>query len=446
VVYHNFPFRGGAQNRCEMGNLYASAMSALARWSPVRLVRRLRSFPTTALVVVTVALCTDSFLYAMVIPLTPKSPAGIQEEWALGVLFAGYALGMMLATPIFGILSDRFGRRRPLIGGVLGQAAATLLFAFAPTFPLMLLARLVQGIAAAATWTAGLALIAENFTHKRTQMMGIAMMGSNAGSVLGPVVGGFLGDWGGYRFPFAIAGGLVALDGLMRIALLVDPPRQVQERPDLVGFFRDRCVLLAGLVVVMGVGGWGLLEPLFPHHLLHVTHASPGVIGLLFTLATLFYGFTAPVVDWVCERWGLRPTMAVGLVLMALSLPLVALPRTVFWAGAALTLTSILYAFALNPTFSELADAVDRRGTGGYASVYAIYNLAYAVGMIGSDVFAGVLTSHFSFWTALLLTSLLMLCSVPLLYFGRPRVVPVPSGAAKAPPASCSIHLSGDPS
>ena len=352
----------------------------------------------------------------------------------------------MLATPVFGILSDRFGRRRPLILGVLAQAAATLLFAFAPTFLLMLLARLVQGIAAAATWTAGLALIAENFTHKRTQMMGIAMMGSNAGSVLGPVVGGFLGDWGGYEFPFAIAGGIVAIDGLMRIALLVDPPRQVQERPDLAGLFRDRCVLLAGLVVVMGVGGWGLLEPLFPNHLFRVSNASPAVIGLLFTLATLFYGFSAPVVDRVAERWGLRPTMAGGLVLMAVSLPLVALPRTVFWAGAALTLTSILYAFALNPTFSELADAVDRRGTGGYASVYAIYNLAYAVGMIGSDVLAGVLTSHFSFRTALLLTSLLMLCSVPLLYFGRPRVVPVPSSTAKAPPAACSIHLSGDPS
>ena len=68
-------------------------MSALAGLSPARLVSRLRSFPTTTLVVVTVALCTDSFLYAMVIPLTPKSPAGIHEEWALGVMFAGYAWG-----------------------------------------------------------------------------------------------------------------------------------------------------------------------------------------------------------------------------------------------------------------------------------------------------------------------------------------------------------------
>jgi multidrug resistance protein len=412
----------------------------------MRLVKRLRSLPTTALVVVTIALCTDSFLYAMVIPLTPESSVALEGEWALGVLFAGYAVGMMVATPILGMLSDRLGRRRPLIWGVLGQAAATLLLAFANTFLVMLLARMAQGIAAAATWTAGLALIAENFTHKRTQMMGIAMMGSNAGSVLGPMTGGFLHEWGGYYFPYAVAGGLVVVDGIMRIALLVDPPRQVPVRPDLAGLFRDRCVLLAALVVVMGVGGWGLLEPLFPNHLSRVADASPAMIGLLFTLATLFYGFTAPVVDRVCERWGLRSTMMGGLVLMAASLPLVALPRSVFWAGAALTLTSILYAFALNPTFSELAEAVERRGTGGYASVYAVYNLAYAVGMIGSTVLAGVLTSHLSFWTALLLTSLIMLCSVPLLYFGRPRVVPIPPGAAQAPPASCSIHLSGDPS
>ncbi len=163
------------------------------------LVGRLRGSPKVTLTVVTVALFTDSFLYGLVIPLTPKSPARIENEWALGVMYGAYAVGLFLTTPIFGVLSDRHGRRRPMIYGVLLQGAATLLFAFATTFGEMFVARTVQGVAAAATWTAGLALVAELFTQKRTQMMGFAMMGSTGGSVLGPLAGGVLFDLSGYR-------------------------------------------------------------------------------------------------------------------------------------------------------------------------------------------------------------------------------------------------------
>jgi MFS family permease len=90
---------------------------------------------------------------------------------------------------------------------------------------------------------------------------------------------------------------------------------------------------------------------------------------------------------------------------------------------------SVLYAFALNPTFTELAEAVDRRGTGGYASVYAVYNIAYAVGMVGSSVLAGALTSAISFLGALLITCPIMLAAVPLLYLARPEKAPLPEAA-----------------
>jgi len=87
--------------------------------------------------------------------------------------------------------------------------------------------------------------------------------------------------------------------------------------------------------------------------------------------------------------------------------------------GAALTAVSVLYAFALNPTFTELADAVDRRGTGSYASVYAIYNIAYGIGMVGSDALAGLLTHYVSFQAAVFVASLIMLCALPALAFAR---------------------------
>lgn len=82
------------------------------------------------------------------------------------------------------------------------------------------MARISQGAAAAATWTAGLALVAEHYVEKRVQMMGFAMMGNTAGSVVGPAAGGWLYEIGGYTLPFAITGVLVAIDAALRFLLL----------------------------------------------------------------------------------------------------------------------------------------------------------------------------------------------------------------------------------
>ncbi|MBI3798423.1 MAG: MFS transporter [Deltaproteobacteria bacterium] len=146
----------------------------------------------TILGVVTFALFLDYFLYGIVVPLTPLSPAKVNSEEQLGLLYGGYAVSVLLVTPLFGYLGDRVGGRVMMICGVVLGASATILFGLAPNFSLLLAARLCQGAASAAVWTSGLALIAEHYTEKRVEMIGYAFTGSTAGSVLGPVVGGLM--------------------------------------------------------------------------------------------------------------------------------------------------------------------------------------------------------------------------------------------------------------
>ena len=382
------------------------------------LVARLRASPKVTLISVTIAMFTDTLLYGLVIPLTPKSPARIEDEGALAVMYGAYAVGRFGSTPLFGILADRQGRRRPMIGGAVLQIAATVLFAFATTFGEMFVARLIQGVAASATWTAGLALVAESFTEKRTEMMGFAMMGSTGGAVLGPLAGGALMDFGGYRLPFVFAGVLLAVDVLVRIVVIPEPPRDAAQRSELGALLRDRSVLAAALVVVLAAGGWGLLEPLLPINLTRLG-VSGFLIGLIFTVATIMYGVASPFVDRIAERYGLRPTMVFGLLMTALTLPLLGLSTNIVWVGIALTIVEVSTAFAFNASMSELAEVVDRRGSSSYGSVYAVYNLAYATGSIGSDALAGVL-AHLSLMAALLGTAATILVCMPLLYFGRP--------------------------
>jgi hypothetical protein len=74
------------------------------------------------------------------------------------------------------------------------------------------------------------------------------------------------------------------------------------------------------------------------------------------------------------------------------------------------------YAFALNPTSAELGNAVDRLGMDCYAMAYAVYNIAYSVGMIGSDVFAAEFVPHMSLPASLLCMSAVYVVCVPFFF------------------------------
>jgi len=170
--------------------------------------------------VVAFALFLDYFLYGIVVPLTPLSPAGVNSEEQLGLLYGAYAVIVLIVTPLFRYVGDRVGGRFMMICGVVLAASATALFGLAANFYLLLAARLCQGAASAATWTSGLALIAERYTERRVEMIGYAFTGSTGGSVLGPVVGGVMYRAGGYQLPFLATGLLFAVEVCLLVLFL----------------------------------------------------------------------------------------------------------------------------------------------------------------------------------------------------------------------------------
>jgi MFS transporter, DHA1 family, solute carrier family 18 (vesicular amine transporter), member 1/2 len=371
--------------------------------------------------VVAFALFMDYLIYGLLVPLASYSPAYAAAEGQMGLLYAGYSAGVLAATPLFGYLGDRIGCRRPMIYGVLLSAAALALFCLAPNFYLLLLGRLLQGTAAAATWTAGLALIAEHFPEKRVEMMGYALMGSTAGSLLGPVIGGSLYEVGGYSLPFAATGVLVAVDAGMCVFLLPREAGGRQASPDIRALLLDKSVLVAAAAVTLAAIGWGIIEPLLPVQL-DRSGVTPGVIGLIFSVASIAYGLSGRVVAWVADRMPVRWLIAGGTAAMAIALPLLGMYEGAIPTAIGLCVVSVCYAFMLNPTSAELGNAVDRRGLSCYAAVYAIYNIAYAVGQMVASGFASASVSRLSFFQVLLCVSgaliifipVLMLCDSPL--------------------------------
>jgi MFS transporter, DHA1 family, solute carrier family 18 (vesicular amine transporter), member 1/2 len=378
--------------------------------------------------VITYALFLDYFIYGLVVPLTSYSPAQLTGHGQLSLLYGGYALGVFGATPVFGLLGSRVGGKRILMIGVVLSGVATLLFWFAPTLFLACAARLFQGAASAATWTAGLALIAEHYVENRVQMMGLALAGSTAGSVLGPLAGGILYQTGGYNLPFLALALLVGVDLVQRFFLL--PGAKSAPGPGLLALLLDKSVLVPGLAVALAAFGWGIVEPLLPEHLSR-SEATPAAIGVVFTISTIAFGLITPVVSKLATRVPIKAVIAGGTIAMAITLAILGLLPGIVLTGFGLCLVSMSFAFMLNPTSAELGNAVDRRGLSCYTAVYAVYNIAYSIGMMASNAVATA-AGHLQFYQTLLCVSVVLLVSLPLLFLGTPSSVPDPLANRKS--------------
>ena len=356
-------------------------------------------------------------IYGIIVPILPsyaKTLGATQTE--IGFLFGSYAITLLLATPILGVVSDNIGRRLPMILGLFGLAAATMLFGFANSFWLLVLARMLQGISAAATWTAGLALLADVFPlQERGKAMGIALSGQAVGMLLGPTIGGFLYQWGGYHLPFIFASAIALIDGVLRITLLHDEPKQdTEQRVSYRSILKMRSLFMIIGIIIIGAALPSALEPTLPLYLHNVLNASSGTIGLLFAVPTLAYGFTAPVIGTLSNKLGRNQTMIIGLIIAALCFPFFTLIPNIIIEIIVLAVLGISFSFLLAPALPELTYLADKNGIRAYGILFAIYNTAYSIGMFSGPTLSGSLSDLFGLTNTLYTFSLILLCYLGL--------------------------------
>jgi DHA1 family solute carrier family 18 vesicular amine transporter 1/2 len=378
------------------------------------------SSPARAMVpVIAFSLFLDYFLYGMLFPLAAHSPAGLKGEGQLALLYGVYAVSVLLVTPVFGYLGDRIGGRLTMLAGAALAVCAVSLLGLAPNLWLLLLGKFCQGAASAGLWTSGLALIAENYVEKRVVMLGYAFTGGTFGSVIGPLAGGLLYHAGGYKLPFLITGVAFAIAAVL-IARLVPAGNVRRGAPvNFLALVCNRSLMVPAVAVALAAFSVGIIEPLLPVRLARYG-ASSMAIGILFTLSTLVYGLSAPVVGHVSERIPVRNVIVLGTVAMAVTLPFLALFKGVILAGITLSLVNISFAFMLNPASAELGNAVDRSGMSSYSAVYAVYNIFYSVGMLSTAALASAAARLLNFWGVLLCASAILLLSIPFLLKAGP--------------------------
>src|SRR5437870_4728780 len=176
----------------------------------------LRSSRGVAVALVTCATFTDLVAYSVAVPVLPDLSRRLgASPTMIGFLFASFGVTLLTVSLPMGAVSDRIGRKAPMVGGLAALTASTLLFAFADSLPWLFAARLTQGAADAVTWVVGFALIADLYgPEERGRVAGIVMSGTSFAVMIGPSLGGWLYEAGGIRLPFTFVTLLAAIAAL----------------------------------------------------------------------------------------------------------------------------------------------------------------------------------------------------------------------------------------
>ena len=165
-----------------------------------------------ALIFILITVTLDILSVAIVVPVIPHlveefTGSVNQASWMIGIFGFLWALMQFIFSPLLGSLSDRFGRRPVILLSNLGLGLDYLLLALAPSLAWMVVARLISGITSASVTVAN-AYIADIFPPDR-RAGAFGMLGAcfGIGFIIGPALGGYLGDMNP-RLPFYVASGL----------------------------------------------------------------------------------------------------------------------------------------------------------------------------------------------------------------------------------------------
>jgi predicted MFS family arabinose efflux permease len=245
-----------------------------------------------------------------------------------GALVGAFSLMQFLATALLGRLSDRVGRRPILLATMLLNAAGYVLFAFAPSYSLLLLSRLVSGFAGG-NISAAQAYVADiTSAEDRSKGMGLIGMAFGLGFIVGPGIGVVAAHYGGHAGPGLVAAGLSLVNLVSAYWILPESLKEEHRTARDIWPFGHMAVALAhpelrALMLVWGIApfafaGYTVALPLWAAASLGWKERELGVFFVVVgTVAALVQGGLFRVLT---KRVGDRALLIAGMVGMALAI------------------------------------------------------------------------------------------------------------------------------
>lgn len=347
------------------------------------------------------------------------SSYGISIELLAGLVFSSQAITMMIASPIWGGIADRYGRKLMVERAQYGGAILITWMGFVNSAEELVLLRAIQGFVSG-TVAASNALIASVAPRERSgYAMGLLQTGLGAGIALGPLIGGALADAYGYQVSFYITGALLLIAGILvtfGVQEEFDPEKVKHDRRG--GMLKDWKYIVATpgvattfMMRFLAQFGRMMLIPTLPFFVASLLKDGEGIntyIGLIIGAGSLATTLSAVYLGKLGDRIGHRKILIVSL----LAAGVIIYPESLVTAGwqllALFTLAGVAFGGVI-PTISALLARYTQEG--GEGTVYGLDNSINAAGRAAAPLVGAWVAAAFGLRATFVATALVLVAA-----------------------------------
>jgi DHA1 family tetracycline resistance protein-like MFS transporter len=292
----------------------------------------------------------DMLALGMIAPVLPRLIEGFlhgdtsSAAKMLGLFGTVFAAMQFFFSPIVGSLSDRFGRRPLVLLSNFGLGLDYLVMAWAPTLNWLFLGRIISGLTSSSIPTAMAYMADVTPRERRAAAFGMLNAAFGAGFVLGPAIGGLLGNINP-RLPFWVAGGLSLVNGLYGLFVLPESLSKENRSPfswtraNPIGsltLLRHGGMIAIATILLLGYIAQQVLMNvyvIYADYRYHWTDRTVGFSLAVVGICTIVYG--ALLVKPVVAKLGERGAMTIGLIGGILGYSMIGLSKTglLLWLG-----------------------------------------------------------------------------------------------------------------
>ncbi len=380
------------------------------------------------LILVGAIVLVDTMFFTALTPLLPHyvDKLGLGKAGA-GLLQAMYPLGALLAAIPGGMAAARFGVKPTVLIGLSLLALTTVAFGLANSVWALDVARFVQGVSSAFSWTGALAwLVAASPPGRRGQLIGSAFGAAIAGALFGPVLGA-VASFTGTAAAFATVAGLAVVLAVAAWRTPAATPEQAQPVRMLFRSLGMRRIQIPMWLCVLPALLFGNLSVLAPLRLSDLGWGAAAVGATYLVMAGVEASW-APILGRASDHLGrLRPLRA-ALLASAIVTLLLPWPESAWLLALVLVSAGFAFGSFWTPAMSMITDEAESAGLD-YGYAFALVNIAWAPGQAGGAAIGGAVASATS--DKVVYFGLSCLCLLTLLAISGYRETAAPLAAER---------------